>query len=291
MNLLDAFNDLNNQTARSGDKKVLRAPFGYPGGKSRSIKHILPLLPYRDIYVEPFGGSGAVLIARNSCKLEVFNDRYAGVIAFYRCIRDGNKLNQLIDRLELSMHAREEFVWCKATWEGCADDVERAARWYCMMRISFGAKGRNWGRATGIEGSLVGAITGKLPLFPRIHERMCNVQIENQDWADCIQDYDDEDAVFYLDPPYLNSDGSMYKNKMLPDDHRRLLDTVMDMSAFVAVSGFPNPLYDSYNWDGAFEWQVTSTIKGLNTGDGNNKGHLRHLETRDKQTERLWIKE
>jgi DNA adenine methylase len=37
----------------------------------------------------------------------------------------------------------------------------------------------------------------------RFVERMRLVQIENLDWRDCLDRYDDPDAVFYLDPPYV----------------------------------------------------------------------------------------
>ena len=291
MSLLDAFNDLDNQTAASTDKKVLRAPFGYPGGKSKSVKQILPLLPYRDAYIEPFGGSGAVLIARERSKLEVFNDRYAGVVAFYRCIRDATKLNALIDRLDLTVHSREEFVWCKATWEGCQDDVERAARWYYMTKTSFGQLSRNWGRATSAVARIAGIAKGKLGLFPEIHTRFRHVQIENRDYAGCLHDYDGPDAVFYLDPPYLGAYSGSYGNELTKDQHRELLNTVMDMQGFVAVSGFSNPLYDGYDWDTKYTWDVHSSIQGVNGSEGNNKGHVAHLQERTPQTECLWIKE
>lgn len=91
----------------SRDQEILRPPFSYPGSKSRSIDKILPHLPYTGVYIEPFGGSAAVLLARRPSKLEVFNDRYAGVVAFYRCIRDNNLMCQLCERLDLTIHARE----------------------------------------------------------------------------------------------------------------------------------------------------------------------------------------
>ena len=113
MNLFDMFESLEKGEIR---ETYIRAPFGYPGGKSRSVKKILPLLPYRKAYIEAFGGAASILLARDKSKLEVYNDRFGGVVAFYRCIRDKEKMNKLIERLKIVPgHSREEFIWCKET--------------------------------------------------------------------------------------------------------------------------------------------------------------------------------
>lgn len=272
------------------EEPILRAPFGYPGGKSRSIANIMPLLPYRRIYVEPFGGSGAVILARRPSPVEVFNDRYAGVVAFYRVLRDHAKMRALCDRLQLTVHAREEWLYAKETWENCSDDVERAALWYYMTQYSFASIGRNFGRAT-TSSSLAGKIQNKLPLFHAIHNRFKNIQVENQDWRHCIRDYDNEEAVFYLDPPYLAVHEGAYTHTMTHDDHRELLATVFNMKSFVAMSGYSNPLYEEQSWDSRHEWESHVSLTPAGDIKGNCKEHLAAVTKREKATEVLWIKE
>ena len=291
--LLNIFNDLERMTSDEGrDQKVLRAPFGYPGGKSRSLGAILPKLPKRSCYVEPFGGSAAVLLARTPSRLEIFNDRYGGVVAFYRCIRDEQKMNKLCDRLHLAVHSREEFVWAKATWQNEGlDDVERAARWYYMVQSSFGSLGRNWGRGTKAGSAIAGKIRNKLKAFPAVHDRFRKVQVENQDWEACMRDYDSPETVFYLDPPYVDVNRGTYKHEMTRSQHRHMLEVIFTMKGFVALSGYDNTLYDSANWDEKFNWKAYQSIKSLAYADGNYKEHLEGLETRDRVMEGLWIKE
>lgn len=269
---------------------IIRAPFGYPGGKFRSVRQILPHLPYRRIYVEPFGGSAAVILARRPSKVEVFNDRYAGVVAFYRVVRDPVKLRALCSRLELTIHAREEWLYAKETWENCADDVERAALWYYMTVYSFGQLGRNFGRATA-SSVIAGKIQNKLKGFQTIHERFRHIQVENQDWRQCLTDYDHEEAVFYLDPPYLAVHEGAYTHTMTHDDHRELLDTVMSMKAFVAMSGYSNPLYEEQDWDNRYEWEAHVSLTPAGDIKGNRKEHLVSVTKREKAAEVLWIKE
>lgn len=290
--LLSMFEDLQSNSEPKSRDEYLRAPFCYPGGKSRSVKFIIEHLPYRKIYVEPFGGSAAILLARHPSPLEIYNDRYGGVVCFYRCMRDKEKMERLCERIKLTVHSREEWIWCHETWENTADDVERAARWYYMLSYSFAGLGRNFGRSTSCALTrFAGKIANNMELFPKIHQRFFRVQIENQDWERCFQDFDSFETVFYLDPPYVDTDVGIYKHKMSPDDHRRLLDTIFRTKGFVAVSGYSNPLYENQNWDNRLEWEVACSISSMSFTDENNKKHHKDVATRDNVKEVLWIKE
>lgn len=271
-------------------EKILRAPLVYPGGKNKLAVEIIQHLPYRGRYIEPFGGSAAVLLARKPSRLEVYNDRYGGIVAFYRCIRDERLLPKLKDRLDKTVHSREEWHWCKETWEeDTLSDVERAARWYYMTMYSFSRLSRHFGRSTSSNARLP-SIRDFVPEFNDIHKRLKNVQIENLDWYDCIRQYDAEDAVFYLDPPYLGKDSGIYTNRMTEDDHRNLISIIDNMDGFVALSGYENEIYDSIYWDDRIEWEVTSTMKSYAYTESNCKEHLKGLEKRETKKEILWIR-
>jgi DNA adenine methylase len=289
--MMRLFDDLDRQSEHKTKDTIIHAPFGYPGGKTKSIQHIIPQLPYRKSYIEPFGGSAAIMLARHTSPIEVYNDRYGGVVAFYRCIRDPQKWIILKERLELSVYSREEWVWSHETWENVDDDIERAARWYYMTLNSFANMGRNFGRATKSRSTLAHKLDNKLPEFSAIHERFRNVQVENQDWSDCIYDYDNSEAVFYLDPPYVDASIGAHKHIMSIEDHRKLLDTIFHINGFVALSGYSNPLYESGDWDNRIEWQVDVSLKALAFTDSNYKADMVNTEGRIKTTEVLWIKE
>lgn len=279
------FDELDNAT---GASRILRAPFGYPGGKSRSVQQILPHLPYLKKYIEPFGGSAAVLLARRPSKLEVYNDAYGGVVAFYQCMRDPVMLNQLVEWLGLTVHAKEEFYNCKQTWQKVKDPVERAARWYYMVQSSFGSIGRNWGRQTK-KNSMAGKVRNKLEIFPAIHQRFKGVQVENQDWENCLKDYDSSDAVFYLDPPYVDVYRGTYKNEMSIARHRQLINAIFKCKGFVAISGYSNPLYEENDWDDRHEWDAFVSIQSVGRMEGNSKENLDEKRSHTKEV--LWIKD
>jgi len=277
--------DLAAGHSKKSDARIIRAPFGYPGGKSRSIGNILPHLPYRTKYIEPFGGSAAVLLARKPSKLEVYNDRYGGVVAFYRCLRDPVMYQKLVEWLDLTVHAREAFDFCKE-WN-IDDPIERAGRWYYITQSSFGSLGRNWGRQT-TRSSMAGKIRNKLKIFPKIHERFHNVQVENQDWEDCMRDYDSKDAVIYCDPPYVDVHRGTYKNEMTIQRHREFIKRVFQCKGFVAVSGYSTPLYEENKWDDRLEWKAFVSIQSVVNTEANNKAGFD--DKRGHATEVLWIK-
>lgn len=270
--------------------KIQHAPFAYIGSKYKSLRHILPLLPYKDTYVEVFGGSGIVLINRAKSNLDVYNDRFGGVVSFYRCVRDKEKLEKLIDKLEYAIMSKEDFYHCLETWQNCDDEIERAVRWYYTILYSFGHKGKAWGRAVNSR-SKTTLLRGKLEILPVIHERFKDVQIENASWEKMLKDYDSPNTVFYLDPPYVGTSNDGYYFNMTNDDHKRMLDTIFQMEGFVALSGYENILYDSYDWDSRHTWELESHLSDRVFTESNKKAHLKGLTERSKVEEVLWIKE
>lgn len=265
------------------------APFPYPGAKNRSMSQLMTYIPYGTSWIEGFGGSGAVTLARKPSKLDVFNERHAGITSFYRCIRDRQKKDQLIERLDLTIHSREEYEWSRDTWEcNWLDEVERAARWYYSLMYSFASVGRNFGRAkSGLSNvTFAGKLRDKLELFEAIHDRFKYVQVENLDWRHVLKDFDEEGAVFYLDPPYYGK--NVYQHNMSHSDHVELCKRIFDCHGFVALSGYDNPVYDQFPWDRKESWnvRVTVTTKATTTDTSN----VTRIGSEEAQ-ECLWIKE
>lgn len=268
-------------------ERAIRAPMKYPGGKFDCLDALLPHLPYRGAFVDVFGGSGTVIFNRMSSPLDVYNDRYGGICAFYRALRNDPK--KLVDRLELICHSREEWEWCKATWaDADLSDVERAARWYYMVQNSFVGLGRAWARITKPTSPVAGVIQKKLPHFWLIHQRLMRVQIENLDWVDVMNDYDRPDTVFYLDPPYMHADQSGYEHKFTDEDHKRMCDKIMCTKGFVALSGYPNELYDRYEWTNRIEFNRRDRANAQVANEHNGR---EDIGDRKMMTEVLWIRD
>ena len=263
--------------------RITKAPFAYPGSKASSLDKLLDILPYANTFVEPFCGCAIVTLARDQSPLEVINDRYSGVTDFYRCIQDQKLLTRLIEKIELSIHSRDFWSYASQQWSSQSSLVDRAFLWYYCVRYSFGSIGRNFGRCTSGK-TMSGKLLNNIPDFTALHNRLKNVCVENRDYETIVEDYDHPDAVFYFDPPYLSTTGGQpYKSKFTLEDHRRLVEIIMDMQGYAALSGYANNLYDEYEWDEIYTWTVNDRITPLNESKPQNK--------RGKVNEYLYVKE
>lgn len=82
-------------------------PFRWYGGKYSHLKWLLPQLPETHRYIEPFGGSGSVLLNRNPSPVEVLNDLDSDVTNFFKVLRDNR--DELLEKIALTPFSREEF--------------------------------------------------------------------------------------------------------------------------------------------------------------------------------------
>lgn len=275
-------------------ENYLKLPFAYPGGKGDQLKHILPHLPYGSGYGEAFGGSGAVLLNREPSKLEVYNDRYGGITAFFRVIRDRLLYPLFMERITSTVHSREEFIWCKRTWQNCNDDVERAARWYYTIRFAINGKVTStFGRSKNPVVRFADRLIKSLPLFGPLHQRLHTVTIENQDWRQLLSDFDQTGFVWYLDPTYLDCAPGSYEHELCAADHIELIHRIPSLKGFVAVSSYDGPqtrdIYDKANlWDDCITWERTTTALSQAETETNNLANTN--TARRKVRELLWLR-
>ncbi len=72
--------------------KNLPGPFCWVGAKNRMRSKIAPILEEarrgRPVYVEPFGGSAAMLLALEPVNREVYNDADGRLADFFRALAD-----------------------------------------------------------------------------------------------------------------------------------------------------------------------------------------------------------
>lgn len=269
-------------------ENILKAPFPFPGGKQGCIPIITPHLPYTDYYREPFGGSGCILLARNKVKNEYFNDKFSGVTDFYHCVKDRNLCEKLLEWLHFTPFSREEFIRCRDGWKNIKDPVERAARWYVQVLMSFQAYGRHFGRSKQANAQFAMKLPHQLKSFWPVHYRLQGVYIENQCWRQMVRDLDHPKAVWYLDPPYIGC-ADMYEHKMSIPDHIEMCDRIFELDGYVALSGYDNEIYNRYPWSFKLHWEVRITSNASIGTESNNRQGSESL-AHETRTECLWVK-
>lgn len=219
------------------------------GGKSQLRNDILAMFPSAALksYVEVFGGAGWILFAKDKhAPLEVYNDIDGNLVNLYRCIQYHCKELQRELKFgdnHIPINSREIFQdYLEQISMRGLTDIQRAARYFYLIRISYGA-----GRDT--FGCHKKTLQTAIDRLPEIQKRLQNVVVENQDFEKIMKTYNKAEALFYLDPPYYNAE--KYYQGFGPDDHIRLLESVKKIKGYFVLSYNDNEnirvLYKDYS--------------------------------------------
>lgn len=228
------------------------APLKYPGGKHYLAQRLIALMPPHLMYVEPFFGGGAVLLARppgrdwyrggpgmpptpepmpsglQGC-VEVANDLDSELFNFWAVLRNAETLSELTRLVEAT-------PFCEQTWEtACAqpagllgdDDTpprERLNVWgawayLVRVRLSRQALGRDFAtisrnRTRRGKAEQVSAWLSAVEGLIDAHVRLRDVLLTNRDAVVLIGQQDGPKTFFYCDPPYVHS------TRTTPGDYR-----------------------------------------------------------------------
>ena len=258
----------------------IKTPVSWMGNKT-SILHILyALFPLNyERYIEPFGGSGAVLLGKKKPdKFEVYNDYNHNLVNLFQCMRD--RPVALIEEIGfLNLNSRDDFnrnkeffkdekfkdrfieeemekiqlLFDKPTADELIElmtrrkldyNLRRAAMFLKLLRYSYSSGGKSFACQPMNIRSLFG-------LIQDVSIRLNNAVIENQDFEVLIKHYDRENTFFYCDPPYYSSE-YVYQCGFTWNDHLRLKNTLANSKGKWLVSYNDceeiRNLYDGYSF-------------------------------------------
>jgi len=115
----------------------MRPPITWHGGKARLAPAIIAQFPPHRAYVELFGGSGAVLLAKPRSRIETYNDLDGGLVNLFRVLRNEDTFELLARALSFTPYSRVEFDLAA---EPTDEPVERARRFIVRQRTRDGAE-------------------------------------------------------------------------------------------------------------------------------------------------------
>ena len=260
--------------------------FRYYGAKNSHLEFLLPLLPEDAVHVvDVFGGSGA--IALNCAKIVdgrphpqvTYNDFDKRLVTFFRVLRKHPE--ELCRVVSLSPHSRDDFEeavdW--DAWEDVEDEVEQARRVFVGVTQSMHSLLRpgacNWSYSK--SGYHIRTPDTNAGILWQVAKRLKSISLENKPWDDLLERYDNEGAVFYLDPPYLpeaRTAPKAYEYELTRDDHVRLLEALTRIEGRAMLSGYDNDMYN----EGLPGW---TRIDAKPKGSGAAYGKMR--------TESVWL--
>ena len=206
------------------------------------------MIPEHHAYCEVFAGAAWVFFRKEPSKYEVINDLDSDLVVFYRVLQ--NHLEEFLKQFKWLLAWREWFQdWKRQQAAGGLTDIQRAARYYYLQRLSFG--GRVRARAFGaapLRRPRINLIRLEEELS-EVHLRLANATLENLPWQDFIRRYDRKQTFFYLDPPYYLAPD--YKHNLELEDYKEMGEILGGLKAEFILSINDHP-------------EMRETFKGFN---------------------------
>lgn len=173
------------------------------GGKTRLAKHILPMFPEHQCYVEVFAGGAALFYKKEPSKVEILNDINGELVNLYRVVQ--HHLEEFLRQFKWALTSRQMFAWEQMKNPETLTDIQRAARFYYLQKLCFGGKSSSQTFGTAASSKPRLNLLRIEEDLSDAHLRLTGVNIERLDWFKVIEKYDRDYTFFYLDPPYLDT--------------------------------------------------------------------------------------
>jgi DNA adenine methylase len=229
--------------------------------------------------------------------VEVFNDINERIYEFFRVISDPHLFEEFHRRISCTPIHRKFFEDAK-DWASEKDMVGRVVKWFTLIRQSFSGDITypSWSYCVDCSSRGMAATTSKwlkcIEYLPVFHERLMRVQFDCLHFRDVLRKYNGENWLTYCDPPYLKetrSRGGYMHDEMTEDDHRELLEILMQYKGSVVLSGYKNELYsilEENGWDRVDFEITTSSIGYTRTTDSTTNPD--EWDRKRKRVESVW---
>ena len=190
---------------------ILTTPIRYPGGKSKAVKKLYPMLPKLDEYEEwrePFlgGGSMSIEITKRFPDMKIWvNDLYPALYTFWTSVQsDGEEMSEKLLKMKDECYTPEEAKTMLGEQKEIINDktsskFDKAVAWYFANRNSFSGlteTGTYSDQANKMSFTI--SIISKLPHYQKL---IRNWKFTNGSYDVLLKDNNSK-AFVYLDPPY-----------------------------------------------------------------------------------------
>jgi DNA adenine methylase len=201
---------------------ILSTPIRYPGGKSKAVKKLYPMLPNIGEYEEwrePFlgGGSMSIEITKRFPDMKIWvNDLYPALFTFWTSVQShGEEMSEKLMQMKSECYTPEEAKAMLGVQKEIINDevsskFDKAVAWYFANRNSFSGlteTGTYSDQANKM--SYTTSIISKLPHYQKL---IRNWKFTNGSYDVLLKDNNPK-AFVYLDPPYELKDSTLYGKK------------------------------------------------------------------------------
>lgn len=256
----------------------IRSPLRYPGGKSKAIKFIIPLIPEFDEYREPFLGGGSVFVhlkQKYPNKIFWINDIYENLYLFWKNAQQ--KPDLLIEQIEFW---KNKFPEGKELYDYLTDNIEnfdelkKAAAFFIFNRITFSGTSESGGYSSAAFHKRF--TLSSIERVKQLSKILSNTIITNLDYKDVIT-AEGNNVFIFLDPPYYSATKSALYGKSgilhKTFNHEELAKTLMYIKHKWLITYDDCPFIRSlYSFANIKEWNLTYGMRNVGK-NVNQKGN------------------
>jgi DNA adenine methylase len=210
---------------------IIKSPLRYPGGKSKALKRILPLIPEYEEYREPMVGGGSVFFALKQKYPERkywINDKNKELYLFWKYCKQNSKglVSEIKKFRELfvegnrpkNQEGKELYYYLLANKNNLTK-LQRAARFFILNRITFSGLVETGGYSK--EAFKKRFTPSSIERILTASKLLKNVKITNMDYKELVR-RDGVNTFLFLDPPYMsNAEAKLYGEKGKLHEHFR----------------------------------------------------------------------
>jgi len=257
---------------------MIKSPLRYPGGKSKAIQSIAPLIPKFDEFREPFLGGGSVyLYAKQKYPNKEFwiNDIYQNLYFFWKFAQQNpSALIKQIQCWKDSYHNGKELYSYLHLHISNFNELEKAAAFFVFNRITFSGTTESGGFSNmAFKKRFTQSSIDRVQSFCKL---LLNTRITNLDYKEVLE-AEGQNVFIFLDPPYFSAtksalygkNGNLHKTfnhevfaKTLKTTKHKWLITYDDCEYIKKLFSFAN----------ITKWNLTYGMRNVGK-NGNQKGN------------------
>lgn len=256
---------------------MIKSPLRYPGGKSKAIKFIAPLIPNFKEYREPFLGGGSVFIYLKQLypeRIYWINDIYENLFYFWRyCQIDSDNLIKQIIAWKIKF--QEGKLLYKYLIENLEkfNELEKASAFFIFNRITFSGTTESGGYS---QKAFEKRFTdSSIERVKKLSQILNNTHITNYDYQKILE-ADGKDVFLFLDPPYYSAEKSALYGKRgglhKGFDHEKLVSILKHTNhKWLITYDDSDYIRNLFSWANIQSWNLTYGMRNIN-GNINQNG-------------------
>lgn len=214
---------------------MIRSPLRFPGGKSRALAQILPLVPGFEEYREPMVGGGSLFLTLKQKfprRNYWINDINYDLFCFWKVAQEcADALADAVHRIRREATDGRALFYRLLEQYGQGSEFERAVRFFVLNRITFSGTVDSGGYSEqAFHGRFTRSAIERVRLLGSL---LRDVKITCEDYEPVVRQAGEE-VFIYLDPPYYSvADSRLYGKRgelHLKFDHLRLREVLVQAS-------------------------------------------------------------